>query len=161
MLIVDAREVLSLSKDARLSNKMRSLLTMLGVIIGVASVIMLVAIGAGAKTYIHRELGNLGTNILIVVPGKTSTKGGIHPPTASTVRKLVYDDAIILKKRARHIADAVPLILGSSKVKYLNQSRDNNVVGCTETYFDLRNLSVESGRFLGNSDIESKSRHRF
>ncbi|MBI5635129.1 MAG: ABC transporter permease [Nitrospirae bacterium] len=153
---MDAREVLSLSKDALMSNKMRSLLTMLGVIIGVASVIMLVAIGAGAKTYIHRELGNLGTNILIVVPGKTSTKGGFHPPSASTVRKLVYDDAVILKKRARHIADAVPIILGSSKVKYLNQSRDNNVVGCTETYFDLRNLSVESGRFLNNSDIESK-----
>ena len=95
---MDAREVLSLSKDALMSNKMRSLLTMLGVIIGVASVIMLVAIGAGAKSYIHRELGNLGTNILIVVPGKTSTKGGIHPPTASTIRKLVYDDAVILQK---------------------------------------------------------------
>ena len=82
---MDAFETMRLAKDALMSNKMRSVLTMLGVIIGVASVIMLVAIGAGARTYIHRELGNLGTNILIVVPGKTSTKGGFHPPTASTV----------------------------------------------------------------------------
>ena len=153
---MDALETMRLAKDALMSNKMRSVLTMLGVIIGVASVIMLVAIGAGARTYIHRELGNLGTNILIVVPGKTSTKGGFHPPTASTVRKLVYDDAIILKRRSRHIADAVPIILGSSKVKYQNQSRDNNVVGCTETYFEMRNLAVESGRFLSASDVDSK-----
>jgi putative ABC transport system permease protein len=153
---MDALETMRLAKDALMSNKMRSMLTMLGVIIGVASVIMLVAIGAGARTYIHQELGNLGTNILIVVPGKTSTKGGFHPPTASTIRKLVYDDAIILKRRSRHIADAVPIILGSSKVKYQNQSRDNNVVGCTETYFEMRNLKVESGRFLSSSDVDSK-----
>jgi putative ABC transport system permease protein len=153
---MDALETMRLAKDALMSNKMRSVLTMLGVIIGVASVIMLVAIGAGARTYIHQELGNLGTNILIVVPGKTSTKGGFHPPTASTIRKLVYDDAIILKRRSRHIADAVPIILGSSKVKYQNQSRDNNVVGCTETYFEMRNLAVESGRFLSSSDVDSK-----
>ena len=153
---MDALETMRLAKDALMSNKMRSMLTMLGVIIGVASVIMLVAIGAGARTYIHQELGNLGTNILIVVPGKTSTKGGFHPPTATTIRKLVYDDAIILKRRSRHIADAVPIILGSSKVKYQNQSRDNNVVGCTETYFEMRNLAVESGRFLSSSDVDSK-----
>ena len=153
---MDVIETLRLSKDALLSNKIRSMLTMLGVIIGVASVIMLVSIGEGARTYIHRELGNLGTNILIIVPGKTSTKGGFHPPSASTVRKLVYDDAVIIKKRSRHVADAVPLILGSSKVKYMNQSRDNNVVGVTESYFDIRNLSVETGRFINASDVESK-----
>jgi len=50
----------------------------------------------------------------------------------------------------------VPIILGSSKVKYQNQSRDNNVVGCTETYFEMRNLKVESGRFLSSSDVDSK-----
>lgn len=153
---MDVIETLRLSKDALLSNKIRSMLTMLGVIIGVASVIMLVSIGEGARTYIHRELGNLGTNILIIVPGKTSTKGGFHPPSASTVRKLVYDDAFIIKKRSRHIADAVPLIFGSSKIKYLNQNRDNNVVGVTETYFDIRNLTVESGRFISASDVDSK-----
>ncbi len=92
---MDVIESLRLSKDALLSNKIRSLLTMLGVIIGVSSVIMLISIGEGARAYIHRELGNLGTNILIVVPGKTATKGGFHPPAASTIRKLVYDDAVI------------------------------------------------------------------
>lgn len=153
---MDIVEILSLSKDSLMSNRIRSFLTMLGVIIGVASVIMLVSIGEGARTYIHRELGNLGTNILIVVPGKTSAKGGFHPPESSTIRKLVYDDALIIKRRSRHIADAVPVVLGSAKVKYLNQSRDNSVVGATETYFEMRNLSVESGRFISASDVDSK-----
>lgn len=155
---MDIIETLRLSKDALLSSKVRSMLTMLGVIIGVASVIMLISIGEGARTYIHRELGNLGTNILIIVPGKTSTKGGFHPPVSSTVRKLVYDDAVIIEKRSRHISDAVPLIFGTSKIEYLNQNRDTSVIGATETYFDIRNLLVESGRFISASDVDSKRR---
>ncbi|TAN40908.1 MAG: FtsX-like permease family protein [Nitrospirae bacterium] len=153
---MDLIETLSLSRDALMSNKVRSFLTMLGVVIGVASVIMLVSIGEGARTYIHRELGNLGTNILIVVPGKTSAKGGFHPPEASAIRKLVYDDALIIKRRSRHIEDAVPVMFGSAKIKYQNQSRDNPVVGATETYFDIRNLKVGSGRFISASDVDSR-----
>ncbi len=152
---MDVIEILRLSKDALMSNRIRSLLTMLGVIIGVASVILLVSIGEGARTYIRRELGNLGTNILIAVPGKTSAKGGFHPPEASSIRKLVYDDAVIIKKRTKHVADAVPVFFGSAKIKYHNQSRDNSVVGVTETYFDIRNLSVETGRFINESDVDS------
>ncbi|MEK7735990.1 MAG: ABC transporter permease, partial [Nitrospirota bacterium] len=152
---MDVIEIIRVSRDSLMGNRVRSFLTMLGVVIGVASVIMLVSIGEGARAYIGRELGNLGTNILIVVPGKTSAKGGFHPPAATTVRKLVYDDALIIKKRSRHIQDAVPLILGTSKIKYLNQSRDNSVVGITETYFEIRNLSVESGRFISASDVDS------
>ncbi|MHB8882370.1 MAG: ABC transporter permease [Thermodesulfovibrionales bacterium] len=153
---MDLIETLSLSRDALMSNKVRSFLTMLGVVIGVASVIMLVSIGEGARTYIHRELGNLGTNILIVVPGKTTAKGGFHPPEASAIRKLVYDDALIIKRRSRHIEDAVPVMFGSAKIKYQNQSRDNPVVGATETYFDIRNLKVGSGRFISASDVDSR-----
>ncbi|MEK6581979.1 MAG: ABC transporter permease, partial [Nitrospirota bacterium] len=153
---MDVIEIIKVSKDSLMSNKVRSFLTMLGVIIGVAAVILLVSIGEGARTYIHRELGNLGTNILIVVPGKTSAKGGFHPPEASTVRKLIYDDALLIKRRAKHVDDAVPLMFGSAKVKYLNQSRDNSIAGSTETYFSIRNLKVDSGRFITGSEVDAK-----
>ncbi|MDO9288491.1 MAG: ABC transporter permease, partial [Thermodesulfovibrionales bacterium] len=153
---MDIIEIIKVSKDSLMSNKVRSFLTMLGVIIGVAAVILLVSIGEGARTYIHRELGNLGTNILIVVPGKTSAKGGFHPPEASTVRKLIYDDAQLIKRRSKHVDDAVPVMLGSAKVKYLNQSRDNTIVGSTETYFSIRNLKVDSGRFITESEVDAK-----
>ncbi|MFA4829038.1 MAG: ABC transporter permease [Thermodesulfovibrionales bacterium] len=153
---MDIIEIIKVSKDSLMSNKVRSFLTMLGVIIGVAAVILLVSIGEGARTYIHRELGNLGTNILIVVPGKTSAKGGFHPPEASTVRKLIYDDALLIKRRSKHVDDAVPVMFGSAKVKYLNQSRDNSIVGSTETYFNIRNLKVDSGRFITESEVDAK-----
>lgn len=153
---MDIIEIIKVSKDSLMSNKVRSFLTMLGVIIGVAAVILLVSIGEGARTYIHRELGNLGTNILVVVPGKTSAKGGFHPPEASTVRKLIYDDALLIKRRAKHVDDAVPVMFGSAKVKYLNQSRDNSIVGSTETYFNIRNLKVDSGRFITESEVDAK-----
>ncbi|MFH1026008.1 MAG: ABC transporter permease, partial [Nitrospirota bacterium] len=153
---MDIIEIIKVSKDSLMSNKVRSFLTMLGVIIGVAAVILLVSIGEGARTYIHRELGNLGTNILVVVPGKTSAKGGFHPPEASTVRKLIYDDALLIKRRAKHVDDAVPVMFGSAKVKYLNQSRDNSIAGSTETYFSIRNLKVDSGRFITESEVDAK-----
>ncbi len=151
-------ESFNLSREAILANKVRSALTMLGVIIGVMAVILLVSIGEGARQYIYEELGTLGTNLLIVVPGKTSTKGGFHPPAAGTVRKLVYDDAVALRKRANYLSDAVPIMFGTGKIKYLNLSRDTSVVGCTEEYFRVRNLSVEIGTFISSADVDTKRR---
>src|SRR5574342_1422955 len=92
-------ETFRVSLEAILSNKVRSGLTMLGVIIGVMAVILLVSIGEGARIYITKELTGLGTNLLIIQPGKTSTRGGFHPPSAGTVRKLTYDDSRALKRR--------------------------------------------------------------
>src|SRR5512143_1929349 len=117
-------ETFHVSLEAILSNKVRSSLTMLGVIIGVLSVILLVSIGQGAKVYITKELTGLGTNLLIITPGKTSTKGGFHPPSAGTVRKLTYDDALALRRRAWLLTDAVPIVLGSGRIKYGNLGRD-------------------------------------
>ena len=87
-------ETFRVAFEAILSNKVRSGLTMLGVIIGVMAVILLVSIGEGAQVYITKELTGMGTNLLIITPGKTSTRGGFHPPSAGTVRKLTYDDSL-------------------------------------------------------------------
>jgi len=100
-------ETFRVAIEAILSNKMRSGLTMLGVIIGVMAVILLVSIGEGARLYITKELTGLGTNLLIITPGKTQTSGGFHPPSAGTVRKLTYDDAQALRRRAWLLTDAV------------------------------------------------------
>jgi len=73
-------EIFKVALEAILSNKVRSGLTMLGVIIGVLAVILLVSIGEGAQVYITKELTGMGTNLLMITPGKTSTSGGFHPP---------------------------------------------------------------------------------
>ncbi len=148
-------EIVRISRDSLFVNKIRSLLTMIGIIIGVGAVILLVSIGEGARREIQRELGELGSNILVIVPGKTSREGGMHMGT-SAVRKITYDEARFLEKRVRNIVSAVPVIVGTSWIKYRGKSRDTYVVGVTEQYFDIRNLKIAIGRSINTSDVDSK-----
>ena len=82
-----------LSLEVLSSNRVRSFLTMLGVVIGVSAVILLVSIGEGTKEYVSSELAGLGANLLLVNPGKVGTAGGVHPPLVGAVRKMIYEDA--------------------------------------------------------------------
>ncbi len=141
-----------------MSNKVRSGLTMLGVIIGVMAVILLVAIGDGAQQYISEQLAGLGTNLIMVIPGKTSASGGFHPPSAGTVRKLTYDDSLALKRRAWLLTDAIPIVFGTGKIKYQNMSRDMGVIGTSPEYLHLRSLFVEKGSFISQGDVDSKAK---
>ncbi len=152
---MDVIEVLRISKDSVFSNKVRAFLTVLGVVIGVTAVILLVSIGEGTRRYIKNEFTGLGSNILVVVPGKTSKEGGSHMGT-SAVRKLVYDDATLIKKRSRYIQYAIPVIVGTSLVKYGARSRYTYIVGVTEDYFAARNMAIDSGRFISASEVDTK-----
>lgn len=152
---MDVIEILRMSRDSVLSNKVRAFLTLLGVVIGVTAVILLVSIGEGTREYIQNEFTGLGSNILVVVPGKTSKEGGHHMGT-SAVRKLVYDDSTLIKKRSRHIQYAVPIIVGTSLVKHGARSRYTYIVGATEDYFAARNLAIDIGRFINASEVDSK-----
>ncbi len=149
-------ETFNVAYEAILSNKVRSGLTMLGVIIGVMAVILLISIGEGARVYITKELTGLGTNLLIIQPGKTTASGGFHPPSAGTVRKLTYDDAQALKRRAWLLTDAVPIVLGSGRIKYTNLGRDVMVIGVTPEFQRVRNLYIDSGSYVTQGDVDSK-----
>ena len=150
-------EAVQAAFEALAVNKLRSTLTMLGVIIGVAAIILLIALGQGTKAYIVKELTGLGTNLLIIQPGKTETAGGFHPPL-STVRNLTYEDALTLKRRAPLLEEVVPVVIGSGMVKHRSRSRDVPVVGVTPEYQKIRRLSVEAGSFLTHEDVEAKRR---
>jgi putative ABC transport system permease protein len=151
-------ETFRVAYEAILSNKVRSGLTMLGVIIGVMAVILLVSIGEGARVYITGELTGLGTNLLIITPGKTSTSGGFHPPSAGTVRKLTYDDSLALRRRGWLLTDAVPIVLGTGKVKFENKSRDTMIIGTTKEFERVRNLFVDTGFFVSQEDVDGKAK---
>lgn len=150
-------ETLKISLDSLMINKVRSALTMLGVTIGVAAVIMLVSLGEGMKRYIEKQLSDLGSNVLIIVPGKTSMEGGMHVGT-SAVRKLLYSDAVLIEKRSKNILYATPTILGTSWIKHKGKSRNAYVVGIDEDYFNIRNLKIATGRQISASDVDSKRR---
>jgi putative ABC transport system permease protein len=151
-------ETFKVALEAILSNKMRSGLTMLGVIIGVLAVILLVSIGEGARVYITKELTGLGTNLLIITPGKTTTSGGFHPPSAGTVRKLTYDDAQALRRRAWLLTDAVPIVLGTGRIKFRNLGRDTMVIGTTPEFQRVRNLFIGTGSYVTQSDVDTKAK---
>jgi len=151
-------ETFKVALEAILSNKMRSGLTMLGVIIGVLAVILLVSIGEGARVYITKELTGLGTNLLIITPGKTTTSGGFHPPSAGTVRKLTYDDAQALRRRAWLLTDAVPIVLGTGRIKFRNLGRDTMVIGTTPEFQRVRNLFIGTGSYVTQNDVDTKAK---
>jgi putative ABC transport system permease protein len=155
---MDVREAFALALEMLAANRVRTALTMLGVVIGVAAIILLVSLGEGATAYITRELTGLGTNLLIITPGKTQTSGGFHPPIAGAVRKLTYEDAVALRRRATLLTDAVPVVLGTGKIRYQGASRDTSVIGITPEFQRVRNLYVEIGQFVSEEDVEGRRR---
>ena len=152
-------EAVRVAIDALRGNKFRSALTMLGVVIGVSSIILLVSIGEGAKIYITKQFMDLGTNILIVLPGKQKASGG--PVTGlSTTYPLTYDDMVAAKRRVYAIQQAAPLIMGTGSVKHANRKRSTTVIGTTYDMQEVRNLHVEVGSFIPKRAGDGKPRER-
>ena len=150
-------EFLRVAFDSFRTNRLRAALTMLGVIIGVAAVILLVALGQGAKNYVEAQFAGLGSNILIVTPGKIETKGG--PPVIGAAKhKLTLADSGVLEKKGHLFAGVAPLVFGTAEVKSGTRSRNAPVLGVTPAFPEVRNLHVEIGNFVSDSDVEAKRR---
>ncbi len=154
---MNALEFLHVAFESFRANRLRAALTMLGVIIGVAAVILLVALGQGAKNYVETQFAGLGSNILIVTPGKIETKGG--PPVIGAAKhKLTLSDSNVLEKKGYLFAGVAPLVFGTSEVRFGTRSRNVPVLGVTAAFPDVRNLHVEIGNFVTDSDDEAKRR---
>ncbi len=146
--------------DSLLANKMRSILTMLGMIIGVSAVILLVSIGSGVQADISGQIMGLGSNITMVMPGKIEMQpGGGHSggPMGMT-NKLELEHVEDIKNGAQHVKYVLPTISGVASVKYGNLSRTADLMGTTPEYPIARNSSVEKGRFFAETDVEGLKR---
>src|SRR4051812_14353882 len=111
---METKELLRLSLNALRTNKLRSGLTMLGVIIGVFAVILLVSIGSGLQKYITDQITGLGSNLIFVIPGQV---GGARTPGGQQTNKLVLNDAKRLELRLKAIADVGPIIQKTATLK--------------------------------------------
>jgi len=137
------------------ANKLRTALTMLGVIIGVAAVIAMVALGTGAQRAVEEKINALGAKLLTIYPGQSFMRG-----VASNVRvSLTTDDAEALKRDARLIAAVVPEMQSSLQVKYVNKNINSNIVGTTANYAEVRNYTVPFGRMFTTGDDQSRQRY--
>jgi putative ABC transport system permease protein len=137
-------------------NKLRSALTMLGIVIGVASVIATVAIGSGATQRIQQQIASIGSNIIIVVPGSTSSSG-VRLGSGNAVT-LSETDAKELVAQCPDVALAAPLVRGSAQVVYGNNNWATGVYGVTPDYLTIRDLSVADGAEFTQQDIESANK---
>lgn len=128
-------------------HRLRTALTLLGMAIGVGSVLLLTSLGEGARRYITGEFTSLGSNLLIVVPGKTET-AGLAPLISTAPHDLTTADAEALRLRIAAIQRVAPLVVGTATVRAEDRGRDVTVVGTTREMLDIRHLQMSSGRFL-------------
>ena len=137
-------------------NKLRSALTMLGIIIGVGAVIAMTAIGAGAQARVEDQIKSLGSNLIIVLPGNV-TSGGVRLGSGAQLT-LTEDDAAALPREVEEIEVAAPQLRGGGQVVYGNSNWSTQILGVTPDYLVAREWEVIAGKPFGGSDLEAAAK---
>lgn len=137
------------------ANKLRSLLTMLGIIIGVAAVIALVSIGNGVKQDIEDSISSLGSNLLVVLPGAPRTPGA--RPSQGAMKSLKISDYEAIAK-LEGVKAASPMTNGSYVVIYQNKNWTTSVAGVNANFQDVNNWTMTSGRFFSDKNVQNRER---
>ncbi|MBI3178805.1 MAG: ABC transporter permease, partial [Deltaproteobacteria bacterium] len=145
-------QTLRVAVRALLLNKLRSFLTVLGVIIGVAAVIAMVAIGEGAKAMVEQTFASMGSNLLIVVPG-SSSRGGAFGGFGS-MPSLTWDDLDAVRTELSTVRSAAAVLRSGAQVASEDQNWTTQITGTSPEYLEIRNWSVSSGSAMTASDVE-------
>jgi putative ABC transport system permease protein len=147
---------LRIAMRALLRNKMRSFLTTLGIIIGVSAVIAMVAIGEGAKAQVEKQFAAMGTSLLIVIPGASSS-GGARGGYGSQPT-LTWDDLKAIQKEVPSVKMAAPVLRSSTQLVSEDQNWSTSVQGTTPDYFTIRTWAPKSGGSITQSDVEGATK---
>ena len=141
---------------ALIRNKLRAFLTMLGIIIGVASVIAMLAIGEGSKQKIRGQISSMGTNMVMVMPN-FQRRGGVSLGSSSSMA-LKYTDVVALRSEATDISSVSPEVRASGQVIYSNQNTQTTIYGVSEEYLSIKKLEIISGRFFNANELKNMSK---
>ena len=137
-------------------NKLRSFLTMLGIIIGVGAVIAMMAVGTGAQVSIQQQIASLGTNVLLVFPGSLN-QGGVRTGTGS-VTTLNADDLAAIQTQCPSVGMVSPVIMTSGQLVYGEQNWGTRVTGSNPDYFEIRSWPLSSGVPFTDADVRSATK---
>ena len=137
-------------------NRMRSALTMLGIIIGVAAVIAMVGVGAGATARIQDQIQSIGSNLIIVLPGSVSSNG--VRLGSGAVASLTQDDAKAIAAECPSVALAAPTVRGNVQVVYGSNNWATSAQGVTPDYMTIRDYSMLSGQFFTTQDVDAAAK---
>jgi len=137
-----------------LANKMRTLLTMLGIIIGVGAVISMLAMGQGAKRQVMSRIQSMGTNLLLVMPNWHRGVG----PRGNTAVNLKLTDAQAILEEVPGVRRLAPVVSSRQQVKYFNRNGSVNITGTSPTYLPIRNFQIERGRCFTEAEVDGQAR---
>jgi putative ABC transport system permease protein len=150
---VKTKVLVRVATASLLKNKLRSTLTMLGVIIGVGSVILMVAVGAGARSRIQEQVQRLGTNMIVVTPGSTS-QGGVSQG-AQSFNRLTLDDADKLRRESTLLTGVSPVVVAPAQAVGGAGNWRTLINGVAVDYLAIRDWGVRSGRFFSDDDVRA------
>lgn len=146
--------ILKVALKSLFANKLRSFLAMLGIIIGVGSVISMLALGAGAQAQVMQRISSMGTDLLVLRPGQRGFRGVM----TGSQQTLTLLDAQAILEQIPEVKQVSPLVRGSVQVKYLNKNSRSSVMGVSITYFPLRNFEIDKGRSFTEAEVERRAR---
>jgi putative ABC transport system permease protein len=153
---VNLHLALDIAARALERNRERSLLTVLGIIIGVAAVIVTVAIGAGVRASIQASIANLGTNLVVILPGSTNTGGvNVGIGAAST---LTVNDGLAIVQQVRHVAAVTPMVTLRTQVVSPNTNWQTTISGASPAWPYVRSWVLQSGSFFNDTDVALRAK---
>jgi len=148
-------DAFAIAFGALTANKMRTLLTMLGVIIGVSAVIALIAVGRGAQQQVTNRISGLGSNLLFIRPGAATT-GGVRGASGSG-STLTLNDATAIEQNISGLSGVAPEVDGTAQLSYQGQNVNARIVATTPAYQQVRNYYPASGSFITDADVTASS----
>ena len=150
---MSAADLLRFAARALTGHRLRSALSLLGVAIGVAAVVVLTALGEGAQRYVTGQFAGLGTNLLIVLPGRTETTGAV-PGVGGVPNDLTLDDARALARSVPGVEKVAPVSMGTETVSHRARQRQVAVLGSTSELLEVRRLKLARGEFLPPGELD-------
>ena len=149
--------LLKIAFKALYNNKMRGFLTMLGIIIGIASVVILIAIGQGAKQSILSEISEMGSNLIMIQPGGDMMRRGVRQSSSSMETLKIADYESILKE-TRYLTAVTPTVNASGQIIFGNNNKSGTIYGVNQDYLDIQRFSIDDGEMFSEQDIQSAAK---
>ncbi|MGI2902241.1 ABC transporter permease [Tolypothrix sp. VBCCA 56010] len=143
-------ESVKMAGSTLLSNKLRSVLTMLGIVIGNASVIAMIGIGQGGQKYVNKQLESLGPNVLFIIPGNQETER----VSRDVPKTLILEDAVAIASQVPTVAAVTAELNSRQVVTYRNRNTDVNIIGTTPSFLVVRDFETAKGRFFTDIDMK-------
>jgi putative ABC transport system permease protein len=150
-------DLLQFNLHTLLNQRFRGIMILCAMGLGVAAVLVLTALGEGARGYIINEFSSIGKDVLIILPGRNETTGGMPPLMGTAARDITLEEAAMLPQRISAITHSVPVIIGSITVAHQQRSREVITVGTTEHFLEVNHLTLAQGKNLSAGDFRSAS----